>query len=111
MLLRLSRNDWKRRPLGACASSFNCASGAPASVVPAVALFPVKDYEHRVTRCCNMPTKPPRRWGKDIESSAKFSLSPKFDEAIRDGELALLPGERFVILDFEMATRLGMADS
>jgi hypothetical protein len=79
--------------------------------VPALALFPVNDYGHRSTRRRNNTDKAPAKVGKDIKRCAKLSLSPKFDEAIRHGELALPPGERFVILDFEMLSSLGLADS
>jgi hypothetical protein len=48
---------------------------------------------------------------KDVESLANVSLAPELDEVVRNGALALLPGNRFVILDFKMPSSLGLADS
>jgi hypothetical protein len=110
-LLRLSRISWLAQTLRACVSSFSCASGEPAADVPSLALLPVKDYEHGLTRRYNNRDEASAKVRKDIKRPAKLSLSPKFDEAIRDGALALLPGERFVILDFEVLSSLGLADS
>ena len=102
--------DW-RRPLGAGASSFNCASGALAAVVPALALFSVKDYEHRFTRRRNNTDEALAKVGMHIKRSAKLSMSPSLMRPSGYGELALLPGERFVILNFEMLSSLGLVDS
>jgi hypothetical protein len=60
----------------------------------------VNDYERRFTRRRNNTDEAPAKVAKDIKRSAILSLSPKFDEAIRDRELALPPGECFAILDF-----------
>ena len=47
---------------------------------------------------------------KDGKSPTKVSGAPEVDEVVRNGALALLPGRRFVILDFKMPWILGLAD-
>jgi hypothetical protein len=70
----------------------------------------MKAHEPGYTGRCKNRDERSARERKEIRRLSRLSLVPEFDEVVRSGGLALLPGKRFVILDFTMPSSLRLAD-